>query len=117
MNFSWLKFNWDTNEMAPTGFETHTDNLVGALNYSIDSMYPKILNAMSVRAIAALGLSFLIKKKMLPFFSIPKKSLIVPKRWQHNHWALITFQFEPLPRDEDKIKSKYLLSFYNKINW
>lgn len=54
--------------MTPAGFEKYTDNMVGALNYSIDNMYPKIVNAMSVRTIAALGPSFLTKKKKCCFF-------------------------------------------------
>lgn len=39
--------------MAPAGFEKYTDNMVGALNYSVDRIYPEILNIMSVRVIAA----------------------------------------------------------------
>lgn len=66
--------------MAPAGFEKYTDNMVGALNYSIDNMYPKIVNAMSIRAIAALGLSFLTEKKNAVFFSIPTESLTVQNR-------------------------------------
>lgn len=85
MKHSWFRFNLDVNEMALAGFEKHTDNVVGALNYSTDSMYPTILNTMSATVVAALRLSFLTKKKMLPFFSIPTKSLAVPNRWQHNH--------------------------------
>lgn len=59
MKCSWLKFNRNTNEMALTGFEKYTEDVVEVLNYSVDSMYLKILNTMSVRVIAALGLCFL----------------------------------------------------------
>lgn len=45
--------------MALTGFEKYTEDVVEVLNYSVDSMYLKILNTMSVRVIAALGLCFL----------------------------------------------------------
>lgn len=85
MKCSWLRFNLDVNEMALARFEKYTDNVVGALNYSADSMYPTILNTISATVIAALRLSFLTKKKMLPYFSIPIESLTVPNRWQHNH--------------------------------
>ena len=61
--------------MALAGFEKYTDNMMRALNYSIDSMCPKIPNAMSVRAIAALGLSFLTKKRNAAFFLYSNRKL------------------------------------------
>lgn len=67
--------------MAPARFEKYTSNKVGALNFSIVNMCPKILGTMSVIATAALGQSFLTQKKMLLlFFSIPTEILTVTYR-------------------------------------
>lgn len=70
----------------------YTDNKVGALNFSIVSVYPKILSIMSVRATAALGLSFLAEKKKLLFFLYSNRNL------------------------DSTIDMTDLLSFYKEIN-
>lgn len=61
--------------MALTGFEKYTEDVVEVLNYSVDSMYLKILNTMSVRVIAALGLCFLTDKRNLAFLFYPNTKL------------------------------------------
>lgn len=70
----------------------YTDNKVGALNFSVVSVYPKILSIMSVRATAALGLSFLAEKEKLLFFLYSNRNL------------------------DSTIEMTDLLSFYNEIN-
>lgn len=53
--------------MALAGFEKYTEDMVGVLNYPVDSMYLKILSTMSVRVISALGLCFLTERRNVAF--------------------------------------------------
>lgn len=61
--------------MEPAGFEKYTDNKMGALNFSVVSIYLKNLSIMSVRATSTLRQSFLTEKNAaFIFFLFQQKS-------------------------------------------